>query len=91
MENKSETLFFIRADVGRMDPKGINFIKNHVGGLPYVAKVKPTESKVLQFDIERSGLYNPTSMEATDFAVWVNKNTDVHVRADLPLPFHQLC
>lgn len=87
MENRSESLFFVRADVGRMDQKMVNFIRNHVTGLPWVAKVKHTEGKALQLDVERSNVYNPATTDASDFAVWVNKNTDVHVR---PLKCHFL-
>ena len=80
MVNKSETLFFVHADIGHFDSKGINFIRNHVGGLPYIAKIKPTDSKALRWDIDRSDVYYPSSSEASDFAVWVNSQTDVHVR-----------
>lgn len=80
MENRSQTMFFVSFDLGKMSQTTINYIAKHIHGIPYIAIFRPTATKASKWEVDRSDVYMAHSLEAPDVAAWINSKTDIHVR-----------
>ena len=81
MEKKSDRLFFVEVDVAGLSNELLKSLQGNVPGLPFVAKIPSTKSKATKLETSERGVYYNVHDDDVAFAVWVNSQTDVHVRA----------
>jgi hypothetical protein len=80
MEKRSNRLFFVQLDIGFVANELRQKLGGKIRGLPFVMTVGPTKSKSSRFDVEEKSTYQNILDGDVAFAVWVNKQADVHIR-----------
>ena len=81
MKNKSDRLFFVRIDAGRLPKELFTILQTKVTALPFVFKLNPVKAKGVKFNFDDRSVYYQLQQGDVGLAVWVNSQTDVHVRS----------